>query len=111
MAILAAISTGILISALTIRFRDFQYVVPFMIQIGLYATPVAYSSLYIPEKYHLLYYSLNPMAGVVEGFRWCIIGKGDFPSYAFISFGIVIGILFFALSYFRKAERTIADII
>jgi len=110
-AIIAALSVGIWISALTIRYRDFQHVIPFLIQIGLYATPVAYSSLYIPEKYHLIYYSINPMAGVVEGFRWCIIGQGSIHPYTFISLGIVIVLFLTSLRYFKKVERIMADII
>lgn len=111
MAILAALSIGIWISALTIRYRDFMHIIPFLIQIGLYATPVAYSTLYIPSKYHLLYYCLNPMAGVVEGFRWCIIGQDTIHPYTFISFGIVVLLFVTSLLYFKKVERIISDII
>lgn len=110
-AIIAAVSTGILISALTIRYRDFQHVVPFIIQIGLYATPVAYSTLYIPKKYHLIYYCLNPMVGVIEGFRWCIIGEGSIHPYTFISLAFVFILFFIAIYYFKKVERVMADII
>ncbi len=111
MAIIAALAVGIWISALTIRYRDFMHVIPFLIQIGLYATPVAYSTLYIPEKYHLLYYSLNPMVGVVEGFRWSIIGQGSINPYTFISLGIVSVLFITSLMYFKKVERVMADII
>jgi lipopolysaccharide transport system permease protein len=111
MAILAALAVGIWISALTIRYRDFMHVIPFLIQIGLYATPVAYSTLYIPEKYHLLYYSLNPMVGVVEGFRWSLIGQGSIHPYTFISMGIVLVLFVTSLIYFRKVEKIMADII
>lgn len=111
MAIIAALSVGIWISALTIRYRDFMHVIPFLIQIGLYATPVAYSTLYIPEKYHLWYYSLNPMVGVVEGFRWSIIGQGSIHPYTFVSLGIVVVLFITSLMYFKKVERVMADII
>lgn len=111
MAILAALSIGIWISALTIRYRDFMHVIPFLIQIGLYATPVAYSTLYIPEKYHLIYYIVNPMVGVVEGFRWSIIGQGAIHPYTFVSLGIVIVLFVSALWYFKKVERVMADIV
>lgn len=111
MAIIAALSMGIWISALTIRYRDFMHIIPFIIQIGLYATPVAYSTLYIPSKYHLLYYSLNPMAGIVEGFRWCIIGQETIQPYTFISFGIVIILFITSLIYFKKVEKIMSDII
>ena len=109
--IIASLTFGIWISALTIRYRDFQHIIPFIIQIGLYATPVAYSTLYIPEKYHLIYYCLNPMAGVVEGFRWCIVGQGAIQPYTFISFGILLILFVSSLFYFRKVERVMADII
>jgi len=111
MAITASLAMGIWISALTIRYRDFMHVIPFLIQIGLYATPVAYSTLYIPEKYHLLYYSLNPMVGVVEGFRWCIIGQGSIHPNTFVSLGIVLILFITSLLYFKKVERVMADII
>ena len=111
MAIVAALAVGIWISALTIRYRDFMHVIPFLIQIGLYATPVAYSTLYIPEKYHLIYYSLNPMVGVVEGFRWSLIGQGSIHPYTFISLGIVLVLFITSLIYFNKVEKIMADII
>jgi len=111
MAIVAALAVGIWISALTIRYRDFMHIIPFLIQIGLYATPVAYSTLYIPEKYHLLYYSLNPMVGVVEGFRWSIIGQGTIHPYTFVSLGIVVVLFITSLMYFKKVEKIMADII
>lgn len=110
-AIVAALGVGIWISALTIRYRDFQQVIPFIIQIGLYATPVAYSSLYIPTKYHSFYYFLNPMAGVVEGFRWCIIGQGSINPYTYLSLTIVALVFLSSLFYFKKVERIMADII
>lgn len=111
MAIIAALAVGIWISALTIRYRDFMHVIPFVIQIGLYATPVAYSTLYVPEKYHLIYYTLNPMVGVVEGFRWSIIGQGQINPYTFISLGLVVVLFLTSLLYFRKVEKIMADII
>jgi lipopolysaccharide transport system permease protein len=111
MAILASLAIGIWISALTIRFRDIMHVIPFLIQIGLYATPVAYPASFVPEKYQLLYYSLNPMVGVVEGFRWCMIGQGSIHRYSFISMGIMLILFFTALIYFKKVERIMADII
>lgn len=111
MAIIAALSFGIWISALTIRYRDFMHIIPFLIQIGLYATPVAYSTTYIPEKHHLIYYSLNPMVGVVEGFRWSIIGQGVIHPYTFISLSIVVVLFITSLIYFKKVERVMADII
>lgn len=110
-AIIASLGIGIFISALSIRYRDVQHVIPFIIQIGLYASPVAYSSIYVPEKFHLLYYSINPMVGVIEGFRWCIVGHGSIHPYIFISVAVSVLLFIGSLFYFRKVERIMADII
>lgn len=108
--IISSLAAGIWLSALTIRFRDFQYIIPFMVQVGMYITPIAYPASLVPEKYLGLYY-LNPMAGVVEGFRWSLVG-GEAPHpYAYYSFA-AIGVLFVsALFYFRRVERDMADIV
>ncbi len=111
MIIISALAVGIWISALTIRYRDFQHIIPFIIQIGLYATPVAYSTVYVPDKYLLPYYLINPMVGVVEGFRWCITGQGSPHHYIFYSFIIILILFVSSLYYFKKVERTMADII
>ncbi|MES2734361.1 MAG: ABC transporter permease [Bacteroidota bacterium] len=108
--IMAALSVGIWLSTLTIRFRDFQYVVPFMVQFGLYATPVGYPASLIPEKYRLLYF-LNPMAGVIEGTRWSLFGGEALPGYAYISFGLIFVLFVSSLYYFRRTERVMADIV
>lgn len=110
--VLAALSVGIWLSALSVRFRDFQHVVPFMVQIGLYLTPIAYPAEFatqqLPKWAATLYY-LNPMAGVVQGFRWSLFG-GEAPgSLMFVSFGMVLMILFTGLLYFRKVEDEMAD--
>ena len=108
--IVAALSIGIWLSTLTIRFRDFQYVVPFMVQFGLYTSPVGYPTSLVPEKFRLLYF-LNPMAGVIEGTRWCLFGGDGLPWEAYLSF-VLIGVLFIsALYYFRRTERIMADIV
>ena len=109
--LLASLGLGIWISALTIRFRDVQHIIPFFIQIGLYATPVAYSSQMIPQKYFMAYFLLNPLAGVIEGFRWSIIGGNINLQY--VLFDVVIILLLFtsSLIYFRKVERVMADIL
>src|SRR5690606_8647198 len=114
LTILTGLSAGIWLSALTIRYRDFQHVVPFLVQFGLYATPIAYPSEMIagnlPALGTALYY-MNPMAGVVEGFRWCIIG-GQAPHYlSYISFGVMTILFVSGLFYFRKVERVMADIV
>jgi lipopolysaccharide transport system permease protein len=110
MTVLAALSVGIWLSALTIRYRDFQIIVPFLVQIGLYATPIAYPASLIPEKYKLLYY-INPLAGIVEGFRWSILGANRPDVYSFISYCIVFILLITGLIYFRKIEDIVADIV
>jgi lipopolysaccharide transport system permease protein len=114
LAIISALSVGIWLSALTIRYRDFQHVVPFLVQFGLYATPVGYQAKDVikrlPEWATTLYY-LNPMAGVVEGFRWSLLG-GDPPSqYAYYSFTVVIVLFLSGLYYFKRVERVMADIV
>jgi lipopolysaccharide transport system permease protein len=108
----AAFGCGIWTAALNVKYRDIRYVVPFVVQLGLYISPVGFSSSIVPEEWRLLY-SINPMVGIVDGFRWAIIG-GDttiyLPSLA-ISVILVIGILFSGLWFFRKTERTFADFI
>lgn len=108
--IIASLAIGIWLSALTVRFRDFQYITPFMVQFGLYATPVAYPSSLIPAKYQLLY-SLNPMVGVIEGFRWCLLGESSPSAYTWLSMGLLSLLFVSGLLYFRKVESTMADII
>jgi len=108
--VLAALGVGIWVSSLTIRYRDFQHVVPFLVQVGLYATPIAYPASMIPEKYQLIYH-LNPMAGVVEGFRWSILGNEQISQYAWISFAVIIVLFISSLYYFKRVERVMADIV
>lgn len=109
--ILASLGIGIWVSALTIRFRDVQHIIPFFIQIGLYASPVAYSSLMIPQKYHLAYYLLNPIAGILEGFRWCIIGGNINIQYVILDTLIIFLLFISSLIYFWKVEKVMADIL
>lgn len=111
---IAALGVGIWLSALTVRYRDFQHIVPFMVQLGLYATPVAYpvsaASKNFPDWFMALYY-LNPMAGVVQGFRWSLFG-GDPPgNMMYISIGVVILIFISGLFYFKKVEDQMADFV
>ena len=108
---LISLGAGIWISALSIRFRDVQHIIPFLIQIGLYATPIAYSVNIIPEKYHLIYYLVNPLTPVIEGFRWCITGGSLNINYVIISFTIITLFVLTSLLYFRKVEQTMADIL
>ena len=103
---------GLWITALNVRFRDFRYIIPFLVQFGLYVSPVGFSSSVVPEKWRLLY-SLNPMVGVIDGFRWCILG-GDSPLYIpgfILSLVIVACFLWIGITSFRKMERSFADLI
>ena len=103
---------GVFITALNVKYRDFRYVIPFIVQLGLYISPVGFSSSVIPEEWRLLY-SVNPMVGVIDGFRRCIIGESTsiyLPGFI-LSMIFTIVILFIAIRYFRKTERNFADII
>lgn len=108
LAFIIAFGAGLLITALNVKFRDFRYIIPFIIQFGLYITPVGFSSSIIPEKWKL-WYALNPMVGVIDGFRWCILGEPLPMNNLFISIGIAIVILFIGVRYFRSTEKSFAD--
>jgi lipopolysaccharide transport system permease protein len=124
LAIVAALGPGLIVTALTVRYRDFRILIPFIIQFGLYVCPVAYKSSLVHdklakvfgeklgEKYFLLY-SLNPMVGVIDGFRWAILGSSlNFYWPGFIlSVVLTMALLFVGILYFRKTERAFADII
>jgi lipopolysaccharide transport system permease protein len=112
LAFVASLSAGLYVAALNVKYRDFKYIVPFVVQFGLYISPVGFSSSIVPEKWKLLY-SLNPMVGIIDGFRWAILG-GDNHIYIpgmFVSIAVIMLILLFSLRYFRKTEKTFADII
>jgi lipopolysaccharide transport system permease protein len=103
---------GLYITALNVKYRDFRYIVPFIVQFGLYISPVGFSSSIVPEKYRLLY-SLNPMVGVIDGFRWAILGGESmvyWPGFV-LSIGVTIFFLFLGIYQFRKMEKKFADII
>jgi len=111
-AFLAAFGAGLWLAALNVEYRDFRYVLPFLVQFGLYLSPVGFSSSIVPEKWRLLY-SLNPMVGVIDGFRWAITGVESaiyWPGFA-VSMALVLVILLSGLWYFRKTERAFADVI
>ena len=111
-AFAAAIGGGLWLAALNVQYRDFRYIVPFIVQFGLYISPVGFSSTIVPAKWRFLY-SLNPMVGVIDGFRWAILG-GDTNLYwsgFLLSIAIVAGLVISGIWYFRKMERTFADII
>jgi lipopolysaccharide transport system permease protein len=113
LALLASLGPGLWITALNVKYRDFRYVIPFIVQFGLYVSPVGFSSNVIPEQWRLLY-SLNPIVGVIDGFRWCILGGSDSPIYwpgFLLSLMIVAFFLWLGVSRFRKMEKTFADLI
>jgi len=112
LALLASLGPGLWITALNVKYRDFRYVIPFIAQFGLYISPVGFSSSVIPAEWRLLY-SLNPMVGVIDGFRWCILGGASpiyWPGFA-LSLVVVAILLWLGVSQFRKMEKTFADII
>lgn len=111
-ALFAALGAGLWISALNVKYRDFRYIIPFVVQFGLYISPVGFSSQIVPEQWRLLY-SINPMVGVIDGFRWAILG-GNFEIYwpGFVLSMVLICLMFVSgLYFFRKTERRFADLI
>ena len=113
-AAIAALSVGIWLSALTVRYRDFQHIVPFMVQIGMYLTPIAYpaelAAQHLPKWASTIYF-LNPMAGVVQGFRWSLFGGTPPGDLMYVSFGVVFLLFFTGLIYFKKVEDQMADFV
>jgi lipopolysaccharide transport system permease protein len=112
MAFLASMGAGLWLAALNVQYRDFRFVVPFLVQFGLYLSPVGFSSSVIPEQWRLLY-SLNPMVGVIDGFRWSITGQSNVLSgwTTVLSMAVVLSLFSSGIWYFRKMERTFADVI
>jgi lipopolysaccharide transport system permease protein len=109
-AVAAALSVGLWLSALNVRYRDVRYTLPFLSQVWLFATPVAYPASLVPEAWRPVY-GLNPMAGVVEGFRWALLGGPAPGPMIAVSAGVVVLLLWGGLRYFRKVERTVADVV
>ncbi|HEX4085481.1 MAG TPA: ABC transporter permease [Chthoniobacteraceae bacterium] len=111
-AVLAALSAGVWLSALSVRYRDVKYIVPFLTRIGLIACPLAFPSTVIPERWRLLY-SLNPVASIIDGFRWCALGPAFAPKWEGLglSFLLTLVVLGLGLAYFRSTERRFADLI
>jgi lipopolysaccharide transport system permease protein len=116
LAFAASFGIGLWIAALMVEYRDFRFIVPFIAQFGLYLSPVGFLSSVVSERYGenwRLLYSINPMVGVIDGFRWCILGGGQhlfLPGLAASIMGIVL-LLVSGIWYFRKMERTFADVI
>ena len=111
-AFFAALGPGLLLTALTVRYRDVRFIIPFVVQFGLYVSPVGFSTLVVPEGWRYLY-ALNPMVGVIDGFRWATLGGySRVHMEGFFISGIVSLILLVTgVFYFRKTERTFADVI
>jgi lipopolysaccharide transport system permease protein len=111
LALLTALGVGLWLSALNALYRDVRYVVPFLVQFWLFASPIAYSSSIVPARWRLLY-GLNPMAGVVEGFRWALTGRGQPPgAIALASTAAVILVVLGGFVYYHAMESTIADVV
>jgi lipopolysaccharide transport system permease protein len=111
LAVLTALGVGLWLSALNAIYRDVRYVLPFLVQFWMFASPVAYPSSLVPEKWRWLY-GLNPMAGVIEGFRWSLAGRGAPPSrLILVSAGVVLVVLLSGVAYFQKMETTVADVV
>ncbi|WP_019508578.1 ABC transporter permease [Pleurocapsa sp. PCC 7319] len=111
-AFAASMGAGLWLASLNVQYRDFRYIVPFIVQFGLYISPVGFSSSIVPSQWRSLY-SLNPMVGVIDGFRWAIIG-GESNLYVpgfLLSLGLVMAFLLSGIWYFRRMERTFADVI
>ncbi len=112
MAFLASLGPGLWITALNVKYRDFRYIIPFIVQFGLYVSPVGFSSAVVPEEWRLLY-SLNPVVGVIDGFRWAILG-GESRLYLpgfLLSWGLIVFFLWLGIRQFRKMEKSFADLI
>lgn len=111
LALATAFGSGLWVSALMVRYRDFRFIVPFVVQFGLYVSPVGFSSSVVPEQWRWLY-SINPMVGVIDGFRWAIIGEKNlyWPGLLLSLMGVVF-IIITGIWYFRRTERTFADVI
>ena len=106
----ASLGPALWLASLNVRYRDFRYVIPFIIQLGLYISPVGFSSAVVPENWRLLY-SLNPMVGVIDGFRWCILGGQLYLPGLAMSLGVTLFFLWLGIRQFRRMEKSFADLI
>jgi len=111
-AAMAALGAGLWLSALNVKYRDVKHIIPFIVRLGMYISPVGFLSSKIPDQYRFIY-SLNPMVGAIEGFRWCILGPGYAPYWPgfWLSFGMVAALLVSGIYYFRYVERSFADVV
>jgi lipopolysaccharide transport system permease protein len=108
MLVACVLGAGLYLSVLNVRFRDFKFIIPFVIQIGLFITPVAFSSANINDHWRLLY-ALNPLVGIISGMRWCLLNDPIYWPEVWISGGIIIGLLWIGVNYFMKMEKTLSD--
>jgi lipopolysaccharide transport system permease protein len=112
LAVLASLGPSLLLTALNVKYRDFRYVIPFIVQFGLYVSPVGFSSAVVPEAWRF-WYSLNPVVGVIDGFRWCLLGGESrlyLPGFS-LSLVVTVLLLWLGLAYFRRTERSFADLV
>jgi lipopolysaccharide transport system permease protein len=112
LAFAVSFGAGVWVAALMVQFRDFRFIIPFVVQFGLYISPVGFSSAIVPEQYRWVY-SLNPMAGIIDGFRWCILGGEHtiyWPGFA-LTLATTTALIVTGIAYFRKTERSFADVI
>jgi lipopolysaccharide transport system permease protein len=112
LAVLASLGPAIFLTALNVKYRDFRFVIPFIVQFGLYVSPVGFSSAVVPTNWRI-FYSLNPVVGVIDGFRWCLLGGEStiyWPGFI-LSLGIVAVSLWLGIRYFRATERLFADMV
>ncbi len=112
LSFLASLGTGLWLTTMNVKYRDFRHIVPFIVQLGLYISPVGFSSSVVPDKWKLLY-SLNPLVGIIDGFRWCILGGGSdiYIPGLIISVSVILLIVVYSVFHFRKMEKSFADII
>jgi lipopolysaccharide transport system permease protein len=110
LAAITALGVGLWLSALNVKYRDIRYVIPLLVQLWLFATPVAYPSTIVPDAWRPIYH-LNPMAGVVDGFRWALLGSGGIDPMFAVSVVVAIAILVGGIVYFRRTERSFADVV
>ena len=112
MGLVASLGTGLYLTALNVKYRDFRYIVPFITQLGIYVSPIGYSSSKVAHEFgHTarILYSINPMVGVIDGFRWCVVNEDIYWPGMFISVGVSLLFLFIGVRYFRKTEKSFAD--
>jgi lipopolysaccharide transport system permease protein len=111
LAFLASLGPSLWITSLNVKYRDFRYIIPFIVQFGLYISPVGFSTTVIPDKWRLLY-SFNPVVGIIDGFRWCILGEANIYWPGFLASGsVTVFFLWFGIRQFRKMEKGFADLV